>query len=168
MYYSTTKKLGSKNQKKNSLPRVWPGRRQRGSLLRAWPMALGKEYLKKIKNLCRGPWIWALGKGPNPKSASSPNSPPTDQKKIFAEGLAWLSAKGVFAEGLANGPRQRIFKKNKKIFAEGLINDPRQRIFKKNKKIFAECLTAGTRQRLTPVTAVTHPAIFADGQFAEG
>jgi len=33
-------------------------------------MALGKENLKKIKNLCRGPWIWALGKGPNPKSAS--------------------------------------------------------------------------------------------------
>ena len=39
---------------------------------------------------------------------------------------------------------------------------------KKNKKIFAECLTAGTRQRLTPVAAVTHPAIFADGQFVEG
>ena len=32
-------------------------------------------------------------------------------------------------------------------------------------KIFAECLTAGTRQRLTPVAAVTHPAIFAEGQF---
>ena len=36
------------------------------------------------------------------------------------------------------------------------------------KKIFVECLTAGTRQRLTPVAAVTHPAIFAEGQFAEG
>ena len=36
------------------------------------------------------------------------------KKKIFAEGLAWPSAKGVFAEGLLNGPRQRIFKKNKK------------------------------------------------------
>ena len=31
--------------------------------------------------------------------------------KIFAEGLAWPSAKGIFAEGLANGPRQRKFKK---------------------------------------------------------
>ena len=62
-------------------------------------MALGKENLKKIKNLCR-----------------------------------------------PNGPRQREF----------------------FKKIFAECLTAGTRQRLTPVAAVTHPAIFAEGQFAEG
>ena len=31
------------------------------------------------------------------------------------------------------------------------------------KKIFAECLTAGTWQRLTPVAAVTHPAIFAEG-----
>ena len=29
-------------------------------------------------------------------------------------------------------------------------------------------LTTGTRQRLTPVAAVTHPAIFAEGQFAEG
>ena len=48
MYYSTTKKLGSKNQKKI---------------------------------------------------------------KIFAESLAWLSAKGIFAEGLANSPRQRKFKK---------------------------------------------------------
>ena len=67
-------------------------------------------------------------------------------KKLFAEGVAWPSAKGVFAEGLANGPRQRIFKK----------------------KIFAKCLTAGTRQRMTPVAAVTHPAIFAEGQFAEG
>ena len=28
-------------------------------------------------------------------------------KKIFAEGLAWPSAKGFFAEGLASGPRQR-------------------------------------------------------------
>ena len=37
-----------------------------------------------------------------------------NKKKLFAEGLAWPSAKGVFAEGLANGPRQRIFKKNKK------------------------------------------------------
>ena len=27
---------------------------------------------------------------------------------------------------------------------------------------------ASTRQRLTPVAAVTHPAIFAEGQFAEG
>ena len=36
------------------------------------------------------------------------------------------------------------------------------------KKIFAECLTAGTRKRLTPGDAVTHPAIFAEGQFAEG
>ena len=69
-----------------------------------------------------------------------------NQKNLFAEGLAWPSAKGVFAEGLANRPRQRIFKK----------------------KIFAECLTAGTRQKLTPVAAVTHPAIFAEGQFAEG
>ena len=39
---------------------------------------------------------------------------------------------------------------------------------KKIKKNFAECLTAGTRQRLTPVAAVTHPAIFAEDQFAEG
>ena len=49
-------------------------------------------------------------------------------EKKFVEGLAWPSAKGVFAEGL----------------------------------------TAGTRQRLTLVAAVTHPAIFAEGQFAEG
>ena len=41
MYYST-KKTGFKKPKKKSLPR-------------AWPMALGKEYLKKIKNLCRVP-----------------------------------------------------------------------------------------------------------------
>ena len=77
-------------------------------------MALGKEYFKKIKNLCRGPWIWALGKGPNPKSASGPHSLPTE-KKIFAEGLAWPSAKGIFAEGLANGPRQRKLKKIKNL-----------------------------------------------------
>ena len=32
-------------------------------------------------------------------------------KKKFAEGLAWPSAKGIFTEGLANGPRQRKFKK---------------------------------------------------------
>ena len=32
------------------------------------------------------------------------------KKQIFAEGLTWPSAKGIFAEGLANGPRQRIFK----------------------------------------------------------
>ena len=50
-------------------------------------------------------------------------------KKIFAEGLAWPSAKGIFAEGLANGPWQRKFKK--KIFAEGLANGPRQRNFLK-------------------------------------
>jgi len=59
-------------------------------------MTLGKENLKKIKNLCRGPGQWP-------------------------------SAKKI------------------------------------KKKIFAECLTAGTRQRLTPVAAVTHPAIFAEG-----
>ena len=34
-----------------------------------------------------------------------------NKKKIFAEGLAWPSAKGIFAEGLANGPRQTKFKK---------------------------------------------------------
>ena len=81
MYYSTTKKLGSKNQKKNLCPgpNLALGK---GGLCRGpdqWPSA--KNILKKIKNLCRGPWIWALGKGPNPKSASGPNSPPTDKKK---------------------------------------------------------------------------------------
>ena len=65
MYYSTTKKLGSKNKKK--------------TLYRGSSLALSKD----------------------------------------------------FAEGLAYGPQQRIFKK---IFAEGLANGPRQRIFKKNKK----------------------------------
>ena len=49
-------------------------------------MALDKEYLKK--NLCRGPWICALGKGPNPKSASGPNSPPTDKKGALCRGPA--------------------------------------------------------------------------------
>ena len=39
-----------------------------------------------------------------------------NKKKIFAEGLAWPSAKGIFAEGLANGPRQRnFFKKIKNL-----------------------------------------------------
>ena len=33
------------------------------------------------------------------------------KQNLFAKGLAWPSAKGVFAEGLANGPRQRKFKK---------------------------------------------------------
>ena len=34
-----------------------------------------------------------------------------NKKKLFAEGLAWPSAQGIFAEGLTNGPRQRKFKK---------------------------------------------------------
>ena len=48
------------------------------------------------------------------------------KKKLFAEGLAY-TAKGVFAEGLANGPRQRIFKKNKKSLPRALDLGPRQR-----------------------------------------
>ena len=76
MYYSTTKKLGSKNEKK--------------TLCRGSSLALGKG------GLCRGPGQWP-------------------------------SANNI------------------------------------KKKIFAECLTTGTRQRLTPVAAVTHPAIFAEG-----
>ena len=51
-----------------------------------------------------------------------------NQKKIFAEGLAWPSSKGVFAKGLANGPRQRIFKKiNIKSLPRALDLGPRQR-----------------------------------------
>ena len=39
-----------------------------------------------------------------------------NKKKLFTEGLAWPSAKGIFAEGLANGPRQRnFFKKIKNL-----------------------------------------------------
>jgi len=45
IYCSTTKKLGSKTIKiKKSLPRVEVDPRQRGSLTRAWPQALGKEF----------------------------------------------------------------------------------------------------------------------------
>ena len=40
---------------------------------------------------------------------------------------------------------------------------------KKNKKSLPRALDLGPRQRLTPVAAVTHPAIFAEGRlFAEG
>ena len=49
-----------------------------------------------------------------------------NKKKLFAEGLAY-TAKGVFAEGLANGPRQRRFKKNKKSLPRALDLGPRQR-----------------------------------------
>jgi hypothetical protein len=44
MYYSITKKLGSKNKKiKKSLPRAQHSPQQRGSLPRAGPRALGRH-----------------------------------------------------------------------------------------------------------------------------
>ena len=71
MYYSTTKKLGSKNKKKLFAESL------------AWPSAKGvfaeglangprqRIFKKIIKNLCRGPWIWALGKGPTLNQAAA-------------------------------------------------------------------------------------------------
>ena len=57
MYYSTTKKLGSKNKKTKNL-------------YRGPSLALGKG------DLCRGPDEWALGKGPDPKWAKGhPTTP---------------------------------------------------------------------------------------------
>jgi len=54
MYYSTTKKLGSKNQKKNLCrgPSLALGKGDLCRGLGQWPSAK-KIFLKKIKNLCR-------------------------------------------------------------------------------------------------------------------
>ena len=65
------------------------------------------------------------------------------KKKIFAEGLAWPSAKGFFAEGLASGPRQRRFiKKNwpKNWFQKNLCRGPKNlpKTGFTEKKTFAE------------------------------
>ena len=41
------------------------------------------------------------------------------KQKNFAEGLAWPSAKGIFADGLANGPPQRKLKKKNLCLGPG-------------------------------------------------
>ena len=89
------------------------------------------------------------------------------KKKFSAEGLAWPSAKGFFADGLTSGPRQRRFiKKNlteklvlKKSLPRAwsralgkdffLKNLPKNWFHREKKKTFAEGLTGGPRQSLT-------------------
>ena len=70
---------------------------------RAWPVALGKEFKTKIKNLCRGPILAALGKGLLCQGPSlGPSAKAIYKKKILAEKLvlkkslprAWSRALG--------------------------------------------------------------------------
>ena len=157
MYYSTTKKLGSKNKKK-SLPRAQPGPRQRESLLRAWPMALGKENLKKNKkSLPRaqpGPrqrgslpraWPMALGKenlkknlcrvpdgGHSAKTDASGRRDPSGH--ICRRFILPRAGKGLFVEGLSlprapgSGPRQMEPLSSARDLALGKPRNPQQRM----------------------------------------
>ena len=93
-------------------------------------MALDKEYLKKIKNLCRGP-----DGGHSAKTNASGRRDPSDhicrelgpRQKYFAEG------KGFFAEGLSlprapgAGPRQRPPLPSARDLALGKPRSPQQR-----------------------------------------
>ena len=144
MYYSTTKKLGSKNKKNlcrgpnlalgkwGSLPRAWPMalgkeylKKIKKSLPRAWSMALGKEYLKKIK---KSAWRRALGKDwrqwpPWPIRPYLPRARPSAkiyfvEGRFFAEGQAL--GKGLFAESSWGWPSAN------RAFAKCPRSSPRQ------------------------------------------
>ena len=94
-------------------------------------MALGKEFfLKKIKNLCRGP-ILALGKGLLYRGPSlGPSAKAIYKKKILAEKLvlkkslprAWSRALGKDLKKFA----EKAGFTEKKTFVEGPTGGPRQ------------------------------------------
>ena len=92
-------------------------------------MALGKEYLKKIKNLCRVP--------DGGHSAKNDASGRRDPSGHFAEGLLFAEGqalgKGFFAEGLSlpraprAGPWQRPPLPSARDLALGKPRSPRQK-----------------------------------------
>ena len=135
MYYSTTKKLGSKNKKK--------------SLPRAWPMALGKENFQKNKKSLPSAWRRALGKDWRqwPPWPIRPYLPRANLPR------ARPLAKIYFAEGSWAGPRQRPPLPSTRDVALGKPTSPRQRFF-----IFLNILCRGPLARPSAKTP------FAEGQ----
>ena len=146
MYYSTTKKLGSKNQKKLFAEGL------------AWPSAKGvfaeglandprQRIFKKNKKSLPSAWRRALGKDwrqwppwpirPYLPRANLPRARPS-AKIYFAEGRLFAESqalsKSFFAEGLAlprapgAGPRQRPPLPSARDLALGKPRSPRQRM----------------------------------------